>query len=167
MKTEQRKFLLFVLILLTACVSTVIAQQPRGTKQTEVKIYLMRESEEYDERNPHNLVAVKRKVKAESPLRSALIALTGSVTRAEEKAKLFSPMFGIKLISVRLKNETAYAYFTMPAGATFSGDGSPFVFKDAVEKTALQFSNVKKVVVCLDGILDFWSESEEPARKCP
>jgi hypothetical protein len=166
MKTKHQKSLLFVLILLAACVTPVAAQQSRRTNQTEVKIYLSRESEEYDERNPHNLVAVMRKINAESPVRSALIALTGKVTRAEEKAKLFSPMFGIKLLSFKLKNGTAYTYFTMPAGEHFSGDNSPFVFKDAVERTALQFPAVKKVVICLDGVLDFWSESEEPPRKC-
>jgi ABC-type oligopeptide transport system substrate-binding subunit len=167
MKTRKRKLLLFVLILLTTSLSPAAAQRVRSINQTEVKIYLVRESDEYDERNPHNLVAVKRRANAEFPLRSALIALTGKVTRAEEQAKLFSPMFGIKLLSVRLKNGTAYTYFTMPEGDHFSGDGSPFIFEDAVKRTAMQFPMVKKVVVCLDGVLNFWSESEEPARKCP
>lgn len=167
MKNERRKLLLFVLLLLTASVPSVAAQRAKKTKQREVKIYLVRESEKYDERNPHNLVAVKRRVNAATPLRSALNALTGKVSRAEVKANLLSPVFGIRLLSVKLKNGTARAYFTMPEGERFSGDGSPFVFKDAVERTALQFSVVKKVVVCLDGVLDFWSESEEPPRKCP
>jgi hypothetical protein len=55
----------------------------------------------------------------------------------------------------------------MPPGAAFSGDNSPFIFRDAVELTAKQFPGVKKVLVCLDGVEDFWSESEEPAKKCP
>jgi len=55
----------------------------------------------------------------------------------------------------------------MLEGATFSDDASPFVFKHVVEKTTLQLPQVKKVVVCPDGILDFWSESDEPPTKCP
>jgi hypothetical protein len=157
---------LIVTVVLSAGASFALAQRTRKNL-IEVKIYLAKETEEYDERNPHGLVAVTRMVDARSPLRGALVALTGNVTRREENQKLFSAMFGIKLLSARLEKGTAYAYFTMPEEAYFSGDSSPFVFKDAVERTALQFPTVKKVVVCLDGVLDFWSESEEPARKCP
>lgn len=161
---------LIVTFVLTSTVSLAEAQRPKRKNLVEVKIYLVKEIEEdeaYDERNPHNLVAVRRMVAAQSPLRGALVALTGRVTQEEENRKLFSATWGIKLLSVRLEKGTAYTYFTMPEVAAFSGDGSPFVFKDAVERTALQFPAVKKVVVCLDGVLDFWSESEEPARKCP
>jgi hypothetical protein len=158
---------LIMTIVLSAGVSFVQAQRVKQKNLVEVKIYLAKENEEYDERNPHGLVAVTRTVDARSPLRGALVALTGNVTRPEEKQKLFSALFGIKLLSSRLEKGTAYVYFTMPEEAYFSGDSSPFVFKDAVERTALQFSSVKKVVVCLDGVLNFWSESEEPARKCP
>ncbi len=158
-------------ILIAAIVPAAIgapakAQQAKRKNLTKVKIYVSQEYTEETDENLHGLVAVKRTVGADAPLRNALVALTGGVTKAEEKRGLFSATFGIKLLSVRVKNQTAYAYFTMPEGATFSGDGSPFVFKDAVERTALQFSSVKKVVVCLDGVLDFWSESEEPPRKC-
>lgn len=159
--------ILIVTAALTISVSFAQAQAAKKKNSTEVVIYLAKETDEYDERNPHGLVAVKRTVNAQSPLRNALLALTGKITRREEKQKLFSAMFGIKLLSVRLEKGTAYAYFFMPEGEHFSGDLSPFVFKDAVERTAQQFPAVKKVVVCLDGVLDFWSESEEPARKCP
>lgn len=165
----MRKIIAQILIAATlaaAGFAPAHGQRVKRKKLTQVKIYLARETEEYDARNPSGLVAVKRKIDARLPLRSALAALTGGVTKREEKRGLFSPMFGIKLLSVRVKNQTAYTYFTMPEGATFSGDGSPFVFKAAVERTALQFASVKRVVVCLDGVLDFWSESEEPARKC-
>lgn len=150
--------------------STVQAQRSKSGKLTEVKIYLAKtgeqSEEDYDEKNPHNLVAVRRMVDGRFPLRGALIALTGKITGNEERQNLFSPVWGIKFVSVRLKNGTAFTYFTMPEGAAFSGDTSPFIFRDAVEKTAIQFPFVKRVVVCLDGILDFWSESEAPPRKC-
>ena len=162
--------ILFVAFVLATGTSSALAQRTKPQNLIEVKIYVVKEvgdaDANYDEKNPSNLVAVKRMVAAESPLRGALLALTGGLTKNEEKQKLFAPTFGIKLVSVRLENETAHAFFTMPDGATFSGDGSPFIFKDAVERTALQFPSIKKVVVCLDGVLDFWSESEEPARRC-
>lgn len=149
---------------------SLAAAQNRAAQTTEVNIYLLRTGEtaqkDYDEKNPYGLVAVKRTVEARSPLRNALIALTGEVTKEEERENLFSPTWGIKLVSVRLEKGTAYAYFTMPEEARFSGDGAPFIFKSAVEQTARQFKTVKKVVVCLDGILDFGSESEEPPRRC-
>ena len=170
MKNRIFNILIIAVLLLTA-VGGARAQRKGASNLTEVKIYLAKEYDdydaEYDAKNPYNLVAVKRRVNAKSPLRSTLRALTEGATKQEEKQKLFSAMFGIKLLSVRLENGTAYTYFTMPEGATFSGDGSPFVFKHVVEKTALQFPQVKKVVVCLDGILDFWSESEDPPKKCP
>jgi hypothetical protein len=159
--------LLIVVIVSSACVSFAPAQRVKGKNLTAVKIYLGTETEEFDERNPHGLVAVKRMVDAKSPLRGALKALADGETRAEKRRELFSVMFGIKFVSVRLENGTAHAFFTMPEGAAFSGDLSPLVFKDAVERTALQFSAVKKVVVCLDGMLDFWSEDDTaPPKKC-
>lgn len=171
----SRNFLLVGFALLSissaAFVAPVAAQTGKREKLREVKIYLADDSGDadanFDSENPHGLVAVRRKVGAKSPLRGALLALTRGATKAEEKRMWFSATFGIKLLSVRLENQTAYTYFTMPEGASFSGDLSPLVFRSAVEKTALQFPEVKEVVVCLGGILDFWSESEAPPKKCP
>ena len=147
------------------------AQAQRKVKSNlmDVKIYAAVELEDdskYDKNNPSNLFPVKRRVDARSPLRNTLIALTKGLTRAEEKQGFVSVMFGIKFVSVRLEQGTAYTYFTMPEGAMFSGDLSPVVFRDAVERTALQFPNVKKVEVCLDGVLNFWDESDEELKKC-
>jgi hypothetical protein len=158
------------LLLLTLLPGSFSAEAKRGysAQSKEVKIYFIKDPyDNSDPKNPGSLGAVTRKVSAKSPLRGALLALTGGPTAAEEKRGYSSSTWGIRLLSVKLKSGTAYAYFTMPGGAMFSGDNSPFIFKDAVEKTALQFPNVRKVVVCLDGILDFGSESEDPPRKCP
>jgi hypothetical protein len=147
---------------------TAGAQRSPAAQTKEVKIYFLKNPyDNSDPDNPGGLGAVTRKVNAKSPLRSALLALTGGPTKAERARGFESSTWGIKLLSVKIKGETAYTYFTMPEGAMFSGDNSPFVFEDAVKKTALQFPNVRKVVVCLDGILDFGSESDEPPRKCP
>jgi spore germination protein GerM len=149
--------------LLYAC-----AQGSSAAQTKAVKVYFLKEPyDNSDPENPAGLKPVTRKVSAKSPLREALLALTAGPSRAERKNGYDSPTWGIQLLSVKIKDGTAYTYFTMPEGATFSGDNSPFIFEDAVKMTASQFPNVRKVVVCLDGILDFGSESDEPPRKCP
>lgn len=169
MKNRIFNILVGAVLLLTSF-NAAPAQRKSSANLMDVKIYVAKEMEDtdkYDPDNPFGLVSVRRRVEARSPLRNTLRILTEGVTRQEEKQKMFSSTYGIKLLSVRLEKGTAYTYFTMPEGATFSGDGSPFLFRHAVEKTALQFPAVKKVVVCLDGILDFGSESDEPSKKCP
>jgi hypothetical protein len=156
---------LLVLSLLLGCVH---ASAQKSSPLKEVQIFLMKQPyDDSDPKNPFGLKPVTRKVSAKSPLREALLALMKGPTVAEEAEGFSSSTYGIQLLSVKIKRGVAYTYFTMPEGATFSGDGSPFLFENAVERTAKQFPNVRKVVVCLDGILDFGSESGEPSRKCP
>lgn len=144
------------------------AARAPATKQ--VRIYLameVSESDKFDSKNPGNLQPVFRKVSAAAPLRETLLLLLAGPTHPEEAAGYSDISYGIKLVSVRMRGSTVRADFTMPPGAAFSGDMSPFYFRDAVEFTTKQFPQVKKVIVCLDGILDFWSESDEPPKKCP
>lgn len=154
--------------------SAVVAQTQsssvRAPAKQQVRIYLakeVKEGDKFDDKNPANLHPVFRTVSAAAPLRQTLLLLLVGPTRAEEAAGYSDISYGIKLVSVRMKNRIARADFTMPPGAAFSGDMSPFYFRDAVEFTTKQFPQVKKVVICLDGILDFWSESDEPPKKCP
>lgn len=158
---------LFIVTLLSGSFNAD-AKKISNAQTKAVKVYFLKDPyDDSDPKNPGGLGAVTRKVSAKSPLREALLALTVGPTAAEEKRGYSSSTWGIKLLSVKLKGGTAYTYFTMPEGAMFSGDNSPFIFEDAVKKTALQFPHVRKVVVCLDGILDFGSESGDPPRKCP
>ncbi len=164
--SRKLSILLLTLVGVFAFIQTTGAQTSPRLK--EVKIYLLKSPyDNSDAANPHGFGPVTRRVNAKSPLRSALVALTKGPTAAEKKQGYESPTFGIQLLSVTIKRGVAYTYFNMPEGAMFSGDGSPFIFEDAVRRTALQFSTVRKVVVCLDGILDFGSESDEPSKKCP
>jgi spore germination protein GerM len=164
---RKLSILLLTLIAVFACLQTAGAQTS-STRLKEVKIYLAKSPyDNSDPNNPHGFATVTRRVNAKSPLRPTLVALTKGPTEAEKKSGFESPTFGIQLLSVSIKRGVAYTYFTMPEGATFSGDGSPFIFEDAVRRTAMQFPTVRKVVVCLDGILDFGSESDEPSKKCP
>jgi hypothetical protein len=159
--------ILSVAILITLGFASVQTQKRTAPKKLrEVKIYLVKATEEYDPKNPANLFPVKRQVNAASPLRGALEALMRGETESEEKRGLYAATFGIQFVSVRVKNGTALARFTMPETASFAGTNSPIYFIESVEKTALQFPQVKKVVVCLDGIIDFWREDEVPPKKC-
>jgi spore germination protein GerM len=156
--------ILAVAILLTASILPTQAQSSSPKKTVEVKIYLLKTGAD-NAKYPSGLFAVKRNIDRKSPLRSALETLTEGATAEEAEQNLASSTFGIKLVSVRIKNKTAYTRFTMPEEARFPGDNAPFIFQEAVEKTALQFRGVKKVVVCLDGELDFGSEDEDAKPK--
>jgi hypothetical protein len=161
----MKKLTLELLILTTITIAGFVCVAAQDKTQ-EANIYLLKTGEE-NAKYPLGLVAVKRQVDRRSPLRSALEILTDGATVEEaEKQNLASSTWGIKLVSVRIKNRTAYTYFTMPEEARFSGDGAPFIFEEAVKKTVMQFRGVKRVVVCLNGILDFGSESEEPPGRC-
>lgn len=168
MNIARKKTFCFFLLVSALFPASLTINAQKASSLKEVKIYLIKMPyDNSDAGNPYGLKAVTRKVNAKSPLRETLLELTKGPTEAEKGEGFESPTYGIQLLSAKIKGGVAYTYFTMPEGARFSGDGSPFIFQNAVEKTALQFPQVRKVVVCLDGILDFGSESGEPTRKCP
>jgi spore germination protein GerM len=172
--------LLLLLLLPTApasclCGPSVVAQASSTSakstrakqKQRLVRVYLMRYQEDYsDPENPLNLFPVSRRVNAAAPLDPTLKVLLAGPTAAEKARGYRDISYGIKLVSVNINGETARANFTMPPGASFSGDLSPDTFAEAVRLTAMQFRGVKKVVVCLDGTVPSADGSGEPAEKC-
>lgn len=164
------KLLVFAIMIFSSF-AFVQAQSKQKGKQLEVNIFFMKVGEgfgsEASEENPFGLIAVKRKVNAESPLQDALIALTKEPTKKEKARNLHSAVWGINFVSVKVEDGTAHALFSMPLEANFSGDNAPDIFKSAVEQTALQFPSVKKVEVCLDGIIDFEIDDPDfPTRRC-
>jgi spore germination protein GerM len=168
MQTKRIKRIFAIAILMT-CTLTAAQAQKKTTaekKLREVKIYLVKEDAEYDPNNLADLFPVRRRVDARAPLAATLKSLMRGETAQEQKRSLFAPTFGIQFVSVTIKDGTALARFTMPDGAAFSGTNSPLYFIAAVEKTALQFPGVKKVTVCLDGIIDFWREDESEPQSC-
>ena len=142
-------------------------QSARAARPKEVKIYLVNTGAEYDAKNPLGLQPVARRVDGRSPLRAALAALVAGPTAAEQARGLASSTYGIRFISVKLKGGVAYAHFAQPRAAGFPGDLAPAIFKEAVTKTATQFPNVRRAVVCLDGEVNFDDASGAPAKKCP
>ena len=162
--------IILITILLNLGFMTVFAQKRGQPKdQREVTIYLLRElegNEPYDPDNPLWLFPVKRRIDARTPLAGALRVLVKGATKEEQRRKYFSSTFGIRFISVTLENGQALARFTMPKTASFSGDNSESIFKEAVRKTAEQFKEVKEIVVCLDGEANFEEVEGLPRKKC-
>lgn len=153
--------------LLTASGFTLAAAQTLSPEKTvKVKIYLSDTFESENLLESLDMVEVEREVDAKSPLRSALEAqLAGATNEEENTLRLFSPVNGISLISVQVKNKIAYAKFTRTTDGTFSKTDA-LRFRKAVSLTARQFPSVKKIEICLDGIKDFWLVSARTHQKC-
>lgn len=166
MKNLMTKFLISVILISSVFVIGAFAQK-NGTQKREVTIYLLREpeeNEEYDPNNPLSIYPVKRQVNADNPIVGAMKALVKGETKAEEQRKYHSSTFGIKFLSLSLKKGVLTTRFTMPKTASFSGDLSPDIFQEAVRKTGIQFKEVKKVIVSLDGATNFGGEDANESR---
>lgn len=115
-----------------------------------VKIYLWRVNDEKPNKN-FVLGTVERQVEAVAPLRPALEELFRGATKDEEEKGFGTSTFGMKFEGVVLKNGVATVKFSQPKNETNYGTLGPFIFLDAIEKTAKQFPTVKKVEVCAIG----------------
>lgn len=154
------KKIILTAILLTAFVSAVSAQQ------IEVKIYLQRTIITADS-NYSKSATVKRKVDANSPLWKTLEQLfTPQITPEEDKKNFYSSTFGMKFEGVVLKKGTATVKFSQPPNETNYGSMGAFLFSEAIEKTAKQFSTVKRVKICAIGETAIDSELETPFPRC-
>jgi hypothetical protein len=102
-------------------------------------------------------------------MRPALEALLAGPT-PQEKRQGFQEhdVRGMYLVKVAVKDSTAYASFAHRKDwAGWSGDLSPAAFRDGVERTLRQFPNVRRTVICVDGIENFYDESGDAEKKCP
>jgi hypothetical protein len=162
--------LLAVLTALPLASAHAQGRKNRRQQQRQVKVFFSQAADgdaAAETGNPWNLRPVWRTVNAGAPLRPAILAFLDGPTRAEAARGLTGIDYGIRLVDVRRKGSRVRADFHMPRGAAFSGDMSPAIFRDGVERTIKQFDGVKTVIVCLDNVLDFWSESGEPPKRCP
>ncbi|HRH45799.1 MAG TPA: GerMN domain-containing protein [Pyrinomonadaceae bacterium] len=154
------KFILAA-VLLTAFISAVSAQQ------IEVKIYLQRTIVKADGSNFDRSAYLKRKIDTKSPLQNTLAMLfSPQITPAEDKQNYYSSTFGMKFEGVVLKNGTATVKFSQPPNETNYGSMGSMLFAEAVEKTAKQFSTVKRVKICAIGETMIDSELETPFPRC-
>ncbi len=121
----------------------------RTQRRKQVKVYFHHEPGEYVD-----LAPVKRYVNAASPPRAALEALLRGPT-PEEKRRGFDSLASADEFSIgSLKITDGTARVNFVAGRTWAGwpgDTAPIRFKTAVELTLKQFSNVRRVIVSLNG----------------
>lgn len=154
--------IIFIAILIAIFIPAVAAQ---STKQVEVKIYLQQDVDLPNNEVRTDSVFVKRKADAKSPLRSTLEWLfEPKLTPEEEKQQIREIDYGMRFEGVILKKGTATVRFSETDQANY-GTMSGGIFYDAVEKTAKQFSTVKRIVICVVGETNLDGEYEKPLFK--
>jgi len=125
-----------------------------NNKYKNVVVYLWHPNETPPEGKNYFLMAVSKNIDAKSasaPLRPTLELLFSGADKADEGSGFASSTFGMKFEGVVLKNGTATVKFSQPPNQTNYGSLAPFIFLEAVEKTAKQFPTVKKVEICAVG----------------
>jgi hypothetical protein len=130
----------------------------------KVKIYLYRPNDEG--KGNFVLGTVEREVLAKTPLFYTLESLFIWNNQAEEKQGFSSSTFGMEFKGVVLKDGIATVKFSQPKDQTNYGSLGPFIFLEAIEKTAKQFPTVKKVVVCAIGETLIDSQLDKPFPRC-
>ncbi len=125
------------------------------TAQTrEVTVYLW----EFNRDEPgDDMIPFKRVVDARAPLRPTIEALIAGPTEAESTDKYASVAYGgMKLSDVRIKGTTARIDLVREIRDDYNpGDLETLRFEATVIRTAKQFPNIKKVIVCVNGINEF------------
>lgn len=117
-----------------------------------------------------DMIPFKRVVDAKAPLRPTIEALIAGPTEAENTNKYSSVAYGnLKLSDVRVKRSTARIDFVREIREDYNpGDLETLRFEAAVIRTAKQFPNIKKVIVCVNGINEFGIGMVEGRPKpCP
>ena len=137
--------------------------QNKGLKRVE--IFLWRYNDEFKNKN-FVLSPFPRYVNPKAPLKPTIEALFGKVKKEEEDYGAGSPIFGMKFEGVVLKNGTALVKFSQPKNQTNYGTLGPFIFLEAIKKTALQFPAVKRVKICAIGETLIDSQLDRQFPRC-
>ncbi len=129
---------------------------PIGTagQTREVTVYFW----EFNRDEPgDDMIPFKRVVDAKAPLRPTIEALIAGPTDAEDTDKYASVAYGeIKLSDVRVKGSTARIDFVREIREDYNpGDLETLRFEATVIRTAKQFPNIKKVIVCVNDNIEF------------
>jgi spore germination protein GerM len=109
-------------------------------------------------------------VDKKAPLRPTIEALIAGPTPAEDPSRFASVAYGdLKLSSIKVKRGTARIDFTRELRDDYNpGDLETLRFEAAVIRTAKQFPEIKKVVVCVNGLNEFGiGLVEDSPRPCP
>lgn len=150
-------FLLIIFELAALGVSAQGQDSPTAAAELkEVNVYFLFIGKDGTE---SKILPLKRKVNRLAPLRPAIEALLAPPTPDEQKLGYQSAAYGdMKLASVRVDagSGTARIDFSRPVRADYNpGDLQTLNFESAVKRTAEQFSTVKKVLVCVNGMNEF------------
>jgi len=144
--------LLLMRLLAGACLGQR-ASRTRASKSQRVKIYFYHDPGEYIDLSP-----VTRTIRSATPARVAIQALLAGPAEAERQ-KGFDGLAGANEFAIgklTIKNGTARINFVVSrTWAGFPGDIAPARFKKAVELTLKQFAGVKRVIVSLNGDVNF------------
>lgn len=116
-----------------------------------------------------DLIPFTRYVDKKAPLRPAIEALIAGPTEKEAAGRYEGVAYGdLKLESVKIKNGTARIEFSRVVGDINPGDLLTLRFETAVIRTAKQFPEIKKVIVCMNGIVEFgMGLVDNVPRPCP
>jgi spore germination protein GerM len=158
------QFFFFAVVFSGSAFQVRSQQTATDQKQREVMIYFW---DANSKKSDLGLSPVKRMVLAAAPLRPALEALFGGPTKEEEARGLSSSTFGMRFEGVTLTNGVTLVKFSQPVNETNYGSQGPMIFAEAIEKTARQFSTVKKVEICAVGETLIDSQLEKPFPRCP
>ena len=146
------RFSLSISFLIGCLVFAVVAQTPAPRPQ-QIKIYFYHEPGEYIDLSP-----VTRVMRTASPARAAIQALLKGPTATERKRGFegLASASDFAIGSLTIRNGTAQINFVVAEDwRGFPGDIAPARFKKAVELTLKQFPTVKKVIVSLNGDVNF------------
>ena len=138
-------------------------------KYKDVVVYLWSPNEKTPAGQNYTLIAVSKNIPAKdriAPLRPTLEILFAEVGKEYENSGLTSATFGMKFEGVVLKNGTATVKFSQPPNETNYGSLAPFIFLEAVEKTAKQFPTVKRVEICAVGETLIDSQLDKQFQRC-
>lgn len=167
MKRSIFQIILTAIIFTTGFSLAEAQQKSAENKQIEVKIYLQKTLIDPSGATSDELDFVRRTADAKSPLRSALENLfSPRITAEEERRNFHTSTYGMKFEGVSLKNGTALVKFSQPPDETNYGSLGPFIFAEAIEKTAMQFPTVRRVKICAVGETMIDGEMERPFPRC-
>ncbi|MGI9055977.1 MAG: GerMN domain-containing protein [Pyrinomonadaceae bacterium] len=131
----------------------------------KVKIYLWRANDNVPNQN-FILSPVPRYVNPKVPLSPTLAALFNGANEDESEQGFSSSTFGLKFEGVVLKSGVATIKISQSPNERNYGTLGPFIFLEAIKKTAMQFPTVKKVKICAIGETFIDSELEKPFSRC-
>ncbi len=139
------------------------------SKYKDVVVYEWLPNQEPPEGKNYFLIAVSKPIKRQeaiAPLRPTLELLFAGADKETEASGFTSATFGMKFEGVVLTNGTATVKFSQPPNQTNYGSLAPFIFQEAIERTAKQFPTVKRVSICAVGETLIDSQLEKPFPRC-